>query len=190
MLALVNLTPTSLRGLAHPLRVRMLGLLRQHGPATATMLAERLAQSSGATSYHLRQLATYGFVVEETGRGVRRERWWKAADKETLLDTATADFAPDEIEAYFRAIAAQTVDRIDSWLSSMVTIPAEWHEAGTISDWRLRLTPAEANELQAKVFELVSLYRRADSEGPFPAGAADVVFQLQMLTFPAAEVAG
>jgi Mn-dependent DtxR family transcriptional regulator len=165
----------------------MLGMLRQQGPATATMLAERLAQSSGATSYHLRQLAAYGFVVEEAGRGVRRERWWKAADKETLLDTTSGEFAPEDVEAYFRAIAAQTVDRIDSWVSSVVTIPEQWHEAGTISDWRLRLTPAEANELQAKVFDLVRGYRRADSGGPFPEGAADVVFQLQMLTFPTVE---
>lgn len=184
MLAHVKVTPTSLRGLAHPLRVQMLGLLRQHGPATATMLAERVGQSTGATSYHLRQLAAYGFVVEQTGRGVRRERWWKAADKETWFDPSTGDFAPEEVEAYFRAIAAQAAERIDRWVDSMVTLPAEWDDPGTISDWRLRLTPAEANELQSKVFALVQSYRRSDSEGPVPAGAAEVVFQLQILPFP------
>ncbi|WP_428995029.1 helix-turn-helix domain-containing protein [Kribbella qitaiheensis] len=39
------------------MRNRMLGLLRVHGPATATTLAERLGVNTGATSYHLRQLA-------------------------------------------------------------------------------------------------------------------------------------
>jgi DNA-binding transcriptional ArsR family regulator len=53
----VMLDPHNLRGLAHPLRVRLLGLLRSDGSSTATRLAERLGQSSGATSYHLRQLA-------------------------------------------------------------------------------------------------------------------------------------
>src|SRR6478735_11898073 len=68
-----------LKALAHPLRVRLLGLLRTYGPSTATALARRVDQSSGVTSYHLRQLESSGFVVEDTERGNRRERWWKAA---------------------------------------------------------------------------------------------------------------
>jgi predicted transcriptional regulator len=66
----VSPDPRSLRGLAHPLRLHLLGLLRADGPATASQLAARTGQSSGATSYHLRQLAAYGFVVEDTGRGL------------------------------------------------------------------------------------------------------------------------
>ena len=54
----------TLRGLAHPLRLRLLNTLREFGPATASGLADRLGESSGATSYHLRQLATYGFVED------------------------------------------------------------------------------------------------------------------------------
>jgi DNA-binding transcriptional ArsR family regulator len=53
----VRLDARNLRGLAHPVRVRMLGLLRTEGPSTATLLGERLGLSSAATSYHLRQLA-------------------------------------------------------------------------------------------------------------------------------------
>ena len=68
----------NVRGLAHPLRVAMLRLLREHGPATATGLAEQLGESSGTTSYHLRQRA-YGFIVEAEGMGTRRQRWWQAA---------------------------------------------------------------------------------------------------------------
>src|SRR5688572_10834361 len=67
----------SLKGLAHPLRVKILDLLSTYGPATATGLAERLGESSGATSYHLRQLARHGFVREVEGRGTGRERWWE-----------------------------------------------------------------------------------------------------------------
>src|SRR5690606_19778936 len=47
----------ALRALAHPQRMRMLAMLRIDGPATATALAERMGLNSGATSYHLRQLA-------------------------------------------------------------------------------------------------------------------------------------
>lgn len=62
----------TLRALAHPLRNRLLGLLRLEGPSTATLLGARVGESSGWTSYHLRQLATYGFVEEVQGRGAGR----------------------------------------------------------------------------------------------------------------------
>ena len=42
---------------------RIIAVLRREGPATATTLAERLGESSGATSYHLRSLARAGFVT-------------------------------------------------------------------------------------------------------------------------------
>src|SRR5688500_20312710 len=54
----------ALRALAHPLRNRLLGQLRLHGPATASQLGRTVGESSGATSYHLRQLAAYGFVED------------------------------------------------------------------------------------------------------------------------------
>src|SRR5918995_753869 len=73
----------SLRALAHPLRVRILSVLRGQGRATATILGERLGESSGATSYHLRVLAEHGFVVDEPTRNRGRERWWRAAQDMT-----------------------------------------------------------------------------------------------------------
>jgi DNA-binding transcriptional ArsR family regulator len=48
----------------------------QDGPATASMLARELGESSGATSYHLRALAAAGLVVEDLERRKGRERWW------------------------------------------------------------------------------------------------------------------
>src|SRR3954451_880596 len=75
---ILRLDPRGLKVLAHPLRSRLLTGLREHGPATATALAERLGTSTGATSYHLRKLASVG-LVEETDDGRGRERWWKAA---------------------------------------------------------------------------------------------------------------
>ncbi|MFV2144721.1 helix-turn-helix domain-containing protein [Isoptericola sp. G70] len=74
-----KLDATRLRGLSHPLRVRILDLLQVHGALTATGLAELLGESSGSTSYHLRQLAKHDFVREVEGRGTARERWWEAA---------------------------------------------------------------------------------------------------------------
>lgn len=180
----IKLDPTTLRGIAHPLRVRILGILRGHGPATATHLAERLGQSTGATSYHLRQLAQYGFVVEDVDRGVGRERWWRAAHRTTVLDGDIGRQAPVEAEAYLRAVAAAYAERVDRWVGEAALMPEEWQESATASDWRLRLTPAEAKELYDALFALAARYRRDDETGPdTPEGAEQVVLQVQLMPF-------
>ena len=60
------LTAPLLRALAHPMRTQIMATLQRFGPSTATGLAERLGVNTGATSYHLRQLAAAGLVVEDT----------------------------------------------------------------------------------------------------------------------------
>ncbi|MEV4759801.1 winged helix-turn-helix domain-containing protein [Micromonospora sp. NPDC049559] len=177
--------PVSLRGLAHPLRVRMLNALREHGPATATLLAQRLGQSTGATSYHLRQLAQYGFVVEDPDRGAGRERWWKAAHTRTLLDDPDlAREAPEETEAYLRGVASLYAERVDRWLGERAALPEQWRDVPTISSWRLRLTPAEGEELNRAIFALVERYRHDDAAGPdTPDGAEPVDLQVQLMPF-------
>jgi predicted ArsR family transcriptional regulator len=178
----IRLDPTSLRGVAHPLRVRILGLLRQDGPATSTTLAERLGLSTGATSYHLRQLAAYGFVVEETGRGVGRERWWRAAHPRTVLDQETVRQAPADAETYMRAVAATYADTVERWLGESQVLPEEWRPGSTLSDWKLRLTPAEAAELRTELTELAERYRQ-HAETDAPEGAEFVSLQVQLMPF-------
>ncbi|MFD6433624.1 ArsR/SmtB family transcription factor [Streptomyces venezuelae] len=67
-----------LKALAQPRRQQMLQHLTVHGPATSATLARALGLNTGATSYHLRELARYGFVEETRGSGHGRERWWRA----------------------------------------------------------------------------------------------------------------
>jgi DNA-binding transcriptional ArsR family regulator len=71
------LGPERLKALSHPLRLRILDLLQTHGSLTASGLAELVGESSGSTSYHLRQLARHEFVREVEGKGTARERWWE-----------------------------------------------------------------------------------------------------------------
>jgi hypothetical protein len=48
---LLELTdPRQMRALAHPLRLRLLGLLRMDGPATASTLAEEVGESPARVS--------------------------------------------------------------------------------------------------------------------------------------------
>ncbi|MFF0048377.1 helix-turn-helix domain-containing protein [Streptomyces sp. NPDC005498] len=164
----------TLRGLAHPLRLRLLNTLREFGPATASGLADRLGESSGATSYHLRQLATYGFVEDDPTLGKGRERWWRAVHKGTAFDR-TADFLRDPnpevrgaMGVVLHEIAGSHTQELNTWLGTMHEWSEEWQHSWDVSDFKLRLTPELSLELAEKIHDLVESYRDRvpeDTEG-------------------------
>ena len=182
---MTTLRAHNLRGIAHPLRVRLLNLLREDGPSTATRLAERTGQSSGATSYHLRQLAQYGFAEEDPTREGGRERWWRATTQTTSLKAETYREAPVETEAYLRAVATEYADRVDRWLNQVDLLGDRWDEGATLSNWRFKLTPDEAEQLLAELTAVIDRYRK-DPAGTVdgPAGAERVDLQVQLMPFP------
>ncbi|GLZ78404.1 transcriptional regulator [Actinorhabdospora filicis] len=175
----IRLDARAIRGVAHPLRVRILDLLRRGGPATATMLAERLGQSSGATSYHLRQLAAHGFVVEDPERGTARERWWRAAHRSThLVSTDDVDLA--DAELYMRAVAERDALRTQAAIGELAAMSPEWRSAFSIRSHALMLTVDEALELGRELAAVFARYRR-DDEGEAPEGARQVSAAMQIL---------
>jgi DNA-binding transcriptional ArsR family regulator len=183
--------PRKLRGLAHPLRLRILGLLRSGGPSTATRLAEELGESSGATSYHLRQLATYGFVVPDEEREHRgKERWWRSAARYTELPRAEAREGQEGAEGFLRALAADFYREMEEFLDTLHQLPPEWDEGWTLSDRFLRITPDEAHRLRLEFKDVIERFRRnspaGDQEPPDgaqepPDGAQLVLVQVQIL---------
>ncbi|MFF8596093.1 ArsR/SmtB family transcription factor [Streptomyces sp. NPDC015220] len=158
-----HLNARSLRGLAHPLRVQLLTALRFGGPATASQLAGKLGESSGATSYHLRQLAAYGFVEDAPEHGKGRERWWRAAhdglafDDELFTDTDPA--VRGALDMLMHEVATRHTQELSTWLGNRHTWPEEWIHASDLSDMTLRLTPGRARELVARMHALVDEYR-------------------------------
>ena len=178
----VLLDRRNVRGLAHPLRIKMLGLLREHGPATATGLARRLGESSGATSYHLRQLEQYGFIVEAEGMGTRRERWWRAAHQITSFDLSGDVGGEEQILGleYLRGVAAYNCAAIVEWVDGLAQQPKEWSEASTISDWLLRLTPTQTGELMAELTATMERYHSQVSN-TMPGEQSSVIVQFQVL---------
>jgi DNA-binding transcriptional ArsR family regulator len=184
----VVLTPKMLRGLAHPMRMRLLRILREDGPSTASRLGERIGQSSGVTSYHLRQLAEQGFIVEDAERGNGRDRWWRAVHRWmafTFRDPADPG-DPETIELaeqFIRADATQAFERMLRYIDSISArgpdelATAPW----LLSSIPLRLTPAQARELADEVHSLVGRYRR-EPEDPDPApGTVRGMIQFQVL---------
>jgi len=157
-------TPRQLRALTHPVRLRMLGILRMEGPKTATSLAQRLGLNTGATSYHLRQLADHGFIEDDAERGTGRERWWRARYTSTRLEKPMPD-AAEEVDAYLQAVAVVFTEQLQRAMEERALLPEPWRQASTFSDWQVRLTPRRAREVVDTLDRLLSGIEDEDEDG-------------------------
>ncbi|GAA1079038.1 ArsR/SmtB family transcription factor [Nocardiopsis metallicus] len=151
----------SLRGLAHPLRMRVYQLL-QKAPATGKAVAEKLGVSSASASYHLRQLEAYGFIREDPDLGTSRERWWRADADGFRLPEHLDTEAPELTTALRHAIAAGWSERLGAAVNQWSAQPEGWREAQFMSDRTLSLTLEQAQSLRA---ELVEVLNRHTAEG-------------------------
>ncbi|WP_053203398.1 winged helix-turn-helix domain-containing protein [Jiangella muralis] len=178
---------TTLRGLAHPLRVQLYDALVTYGPATATMLAERFAESTGSTSYHLRQLAKHGFVEEDPTRGAGREKYWRAYPGGAELDSyelsggGSGEAARLVVDEFRRVQSA----RLGHWLSAgHLQVPREWGQATINSTAHLRLRVEELAALSAELTAVIDAWReRVDGREPEAGDDARIV-EVQLHTFP------
>jgi len=175
----------SLKALAHPLRVKILDTLATYGEFTASGLGERLGESSGATSYHLRQLEKHNFVREVMGKGTGRERWWERVPGGITIDSPRDDSTPSE-RAASRLVLREWVSNrnalVDDFLDNgQEALTKEWMAASTISMSNLHLTrdqTAELSErLMAVIDEFVVAYRGQRVPGSRPV-------QTQINVFP------
>lgn len=155
--------PRALRALAHPTRLALVGLLRRHGPLTATQAAEHVGESPSSCSFHLRQLARWG-LVEEAGGGTGRQRPWRATADMTSWNVRTQELA--EAAAAFSSVVADLyAAKLRDWFRRMPGEAPEWREGHRSGDVTLELTPAETDELGERIWELVREYDRGAREG-------------------------
>jgi DNA-binding transcriptional ArsR family regulator len=167
----------SLRGLAHPLRVRMLWLLQTDGPATATILADRLGERTGTTSWHLRELASWGFIEEVSDRGNKRERWWRPSGGGVSLNAAQLMEDPESAGpawVFLQALLGEHFEGAARFMSEQWS--KEWREAWILSTARLRLAPAALQRLKDELEAVLVRYGGKDDDG---ADAEMVIMQMQ-----------
>lgn len=153
-----------IRALAHPLRIRMLSFLQQEGPATSTTLAQALGQSTGNTSYHLRQLAHHGLIAEITERGDRRDRWWTATARHYNVPPEL-DHSPEHAAA-----VAELRTRVLEHDAAVVSSFFEHEELyelpvrgeATFTNHVVYATPEEVAEMRAKIHEALRELERPD----------------------------
>ncbi|MFH9138104.1 helix-turn-helix domain-containing protein [Streptomyces sp. NPDC017524] len=160
----------ALKALTHPLRLTLLGLLRQHGPATASELAARTGESSASTSYHLRVLAKYAFVTEAEHRD-SRERRWKSVHDMTSWSNEAMHRSPggSTILSVLRRRQVEhlqrSLDRHEADLESG-RLGREWQEPSTLDDRISRLTPESLAELWEVVWAKADELTARDAGNP------------------------
>ena len=151
-------TGAQLQALAHPLRIRILEVLRE-GPATASTLGRRLGESSGATSYHLRALARAN-LVEEEEQASRRERWWRRRAERIVFPTGSEEPDVRAAEARLRSFFISRDERLlAQFLAHQHELDPTWDNASFVGSWELELTADEAVDLGREILALIDGYR-------------------------------
>ena len=175
----------SLKALAHPLRVQILDTLSTYGQFTASGLAERLGESSGATSYHLRQLERHGFVREVEGKGTGRERWWERMPGAINLNAADMEHTPATLAAsktLVRQWSRSRTELLDDFQErGLELLTKEWMEGSVVSTVNLRLTAEQLREISQKWDEFIDPFVVA-YRGQNPPGSRPV--QIHFNAFP------
>ncbi|MEU4778707.1 helix-turn-helix domain-containing protein [Micromonospora sp. NPDC023633] len=178
--------PKALRGYAHPLRMALIGLLRQHGPMTATQTAERLGESVPNCSFHLRQLAKYGLAERVPGADAR-ERPWRATAHNTSWDDASDDpqvrAATDALSATQLALYTR---RAEEFLARRADEPVAWRAVTGFTDRPLYVTADEMARLTERIETLLAEYDdRVTDPTRRPADSRKVTLvQMAVLTDP------
>ncbi len=165
----------ALRALAHPTRLKLVGLLRLQGPLTATQAARELGETPQRCTFHLGQLAKYG-LVEEAGGGRGRERPWRATAFFTswpnVMTGQEAGAAGQLLEA---VVAELHFEAVMGWIERKDEEPREWQEAAQLNDVALHLTAGELDELGRDIWSLFEQYlARAERADLRPEGARPV----------------
>jgi DNA-binding transcriptional ArsR family regulator len=171
--------PEQMRAVVHPVRMRIIDALRNDGPSTATKLAQRLGESSGSTSYHLRVLAQAGVIEEDPERGNGRERWWRRVQPFYMpTDHEDPDGRALEIAARLAHIERDE-EALQRYILGFDSLPTEWNAAATTSSFPVYMT---ADELMAFAMEwLAKIEQYQRPPGERPEGAQRVVVSLRAL---------
>jgi hypothetical protein len=172
--------PDAWRAYAHPVRIKLMAAIQERPAARVVDLAEAVGVPANKVSFHLRQLARYGFVEpDEAEHGDARERWWRTTSRAGFQMVADELMQTAEGEAVFRTVTAvyrdQALAKVNAWHR---LVNSDYDGGGrepavTNYDLTLDLTAEELQQFRDEHFALLrrwhqhGLDRRAagDDEG-------------------------
>jgi DNA-binding transcriptional ArsR family regulator len=151
--------PRAMRAMAHPVRLALMQELNDAGQLTATEAAERVGESPSNCSFHLRQLAKYGWVEEAPG-GKGRERPWRPVSigfsmTDVHEDPETALAAG----ALARVLTERWLGRAREGLERRRYVPDEWRKVTGFDEMTLYVTPDEMKAVNEEILAVLHRYR-------------------------------
>jgi predicted ArsR family transcriptional regulator len=165
----------SIRALAHPVRLGLLEVLAVAGPLTATAASELIGETPTTCSFHLRQLARYGYV-EEAGGGKGRQRPWRLTNMQARISPGESDKEASLAADALRDLARQrAINRLSEWDREKTHWPHRWQE---LALELYSVVYVSADELDALTEELHKVldryYQRSADPATRPAGTVPV----------------
>lgn len=179
----------TLRALAHPVRIALIEALILGGAMTATEVGERIGESPTTCSFHLRQLAKYGFV-EEAGGGKGRARPWRMTSIGFNIAGARGDPESElAANAVGRLLRRRQLDRYQAWQETKASYPRHWRAAADDSEYLFYLTAEELQQLKQDLADLLlpRIGDRLTDAAKRPPGSLPV--ELLLFSYPIAHPA-
>jgi DNA-binding transcriptional ArsR family regulator len=174
----------TLRALAHPVRIAILEALSLGGAMTATEVGEQIGESPTTCSFHLRQLAKYGFV-EEAGGGKGRARPWRMTthgmEITNIHDDPETEIA---IDALVSLIRERQLDRYRTWRETRATYPRRWRDAAEDADLVFHLTAEELKQLSEDLLALLRSRFPERNTDPSLRPPGSVPVEMLVLAYP------
>jgi DNA-binding transcriptional ArsR family regulator len=172
----------SLRALTHPVRVALIEELIHGGALTATELGERIGETPTTCSFHLRQLAKYGFV-EEAGGGQGRSRPWRMTSVGWSFAPGGDPAAELASEAALRVFRERSLARYETWRRTRGVYSPRWREASADSEYLFYLTADELEQLGAEVHEVLMRWRQFEGRVDDPSRRPPDSLPVELLLF-------
>jgi predicted ArsR family transcriptional regulator len=167
--------PRAMRAVAHPVRIALLEVLGTEGPLTATQAGEHIGESPTTCSFHLRQLAKYGFIEEVEGVAGRRRPWRLIHTGLSFSDVSDDPETRLAATALSRVLHTFYLDRLKEGLALRHDTPTEWQKATGASEFLLYVTVDELKALDEQVEALVKPFaERIGNPKTRPRGAVPI----------------
>jgi DNA-binding transcriptional ArsR family regulator len=182
------LDPRSLKALAHPLRLQLIELLIERGASTASELARLVGESSGSTSYHLRQLAQHGLLVEAPELGSARDRYWRVVPGGWTLEgfeMLQREDTRDDAEMVLSEIQRARAHRARRWYRDAPAWGKAWLAASIEMTARFQLTRDETEQFRNELLAVVEKWKAKVGDRSARLTGPDVVpITVQLDVFP------
>jgi DNA-binding Lrp family transcriptional regulator len=150
--------PRAMRAVAHPIRIALLEVLGTEGPLTATQAGELIGESPTTCSFHLRQLAKYGFIEEVAGVAGRKRPWRLVHTGMSYSDVSDDPETRLAANALSRVLHDFYLDRLKEGLELRRDVSTEWQKTTGASEFLLYVTPEELRTLDETITGLVRQY--------------------------------